>query len=57
MKVYEELLEKYLFEETRLYFQKYANDCFKNMDADAYVHSIAVAIKKEEENADYFLQV
>lgn len=27
------------------------------MDADAYVHSISVAIKKEEDNADYYLQV
>ena len=48
MKVYEDLLEKYLFEETRLYFQNYANECFMNMDADAYVHSIALAIAKEE---------
>jgi len=27
------------------------------MDADAYVHSISRAIKKEEDNADYYLQV
>lgn len=57
MKVYEDLLEQYLFEETRLYFNNYANDCFLNMDADAYVHSISKAIKKEEDNADYYLQV
>ena len=41
MKVYEDLLEKYLFEETRLYFKNYADECFLNMDADAYVHSIS----------------
>jgi len=28
MKIYEDLLEKYLFAETRNYFQQYANDSF-----------------------------
>jgi translation initiation factor RLI1 len=55
MTVYNELLEKYLFEETRIYFEQYANDSFKNVDADAYVNSISKAIKKEEDNADYLL--
>jgi len=55
LSVYNELLEKYLFEETRNYFQQYANDSFKNVDADAYTHSISKAIKKEEDNADYLL--